>query len=355
MRRHSSVSRGIGTKIRIGTLAAAALVPVAAVAALATRSEAARAPRAADVLLAKGLETPNGLAFNPADGSLWIVDNTPGRFDHMVVIRGLGTKAQKVETFLEPEYHYLAEPTGIAFSRTRPEVATSGLVGDGPTLWTSEQKLFTGARSSHLDMVHYTETVAGIAAGADGVRREYWVANGTTGSFDRYFYNEPHELGGMDHSDGVVYRYAPGSLKPILGVPAHVAFDPATNRVFAADTGNGRIAVLDSGPEPVGAPQVISPNWLPERLFRVDGAQVRTLASGLNRPSGLLLKGRHLLVGERATGRIVVLTLDGRRVRSVDTGVGRNALTGLAADARGRVYFLDGKRGRLLRLKAKLP
>ena len=346
---------GIGRSTRIVLAAAAALVPVAGVAALATRSEAARAPRAADVLLAKGLERPNGLAFNPADGSLWIVDNGNGRFDEIVVIRGLGRKAQKVESFIEPEYHYLAEPTGIAFSPARREVATSGLVGDGPTLWTSEQRLFTGSRSSHLDMVHHTETVAGIAAGADGVRREYWVVNGTRGSIDRYFFNEPHELGGMDHSDGVVYRYAEGSLKDVLGIPAHVAFDAASGRLFAADTANGRVVVLESGPEPVGAPEVIGPRWLPERLFRVEGSQVRTFASGLRRPSGLLLKRGDLLVGDHATGRIVVLTLDGRRVRTVDTGVGKNALTGLAADARGRVHFLDARRGRLLRLRAALP
>jgi len=335
--------------------AAAALLPVAGVAALATRSEAARAPRAAEVLLAKGLATPNGLAFDPGDGSLWIVNNPPGRFDRMVVIRNLGTKGQRVRSFEEPEHHYLAEPMGIAFSPTRREVATSGLVGDGPTLWTSVQRLFTGSRGSHLDMVHHTTKAAGIAAGADGVRREYWVTNGTRGSIDRYLFNEPHELGGMDHSDGVVYSYADGSLNVVPGVPAHVAFDAATGRVFAADTGNGRVVVLDSAAEPLGSPQVYGPQWLPERLFRVEGSTVRTIADGLARPSGLLLKGGHLLVGEHATGRIVVVSLDGRRVRAVDTGVGPNALTGLAADARGRVYFLDAKRGRLLRLRATLP
>jgi hypothetical protein len=44
-------------------------------------------------------------------------------------------------------------------------------------------------------------------------------------------------------------------------------------------------------------------------------------------------------------------------VRTVDPRLGRNALTGLAADAQGRIYFLDARRHRLLQLErpATLP
>jgi len=58
---------------------------------------------------------------------------------------------------------------------------------------------------------------------------------------------------------------------------------------------------------------------------------------------------------DHSDGVVYSVSLDGRRVRAVDTGVGPNALAGLAADARGRVHFLDAKRGRLLRLRATLP
>jgi hypothetical protein len=346
---------GIDGLLRIARIAVAGVVPVLAVAVIATRSEAAKAPPAAEVLLTRPLDKPNGLAFNPVDGSLWIVNNSRRALDRTVVVRDLGTANQTVRAFEDPTYHYLAEPTAIAFSPTRLEFATAGTIGGGPTLWTSEEHLFRGGQESHYDMVHHTESVTGIAVGADNVRREYWVVNGTRGTIDRYFFNEPHELGGMDHSDGLVYRYGESALKDVVGVPTHVAFDHATGTVYVADTGHNRIAWLRTGAPPADAKEIIRPRWLPEKLFRVEGPRIRTLARGLKRPSGLLLKDRRLLVGEYATGRIVVLTLSGRRMRTIDTGLGKNALTGLAAGPDGRIYFLDAKRNRLLRLRATLP
>jgi len=332
----------------------AAVVSLALLAPLATESRASRTASApAEVVLAHGLSKPTGLALNPRDGSLWIVNQAPRAYDYTLVIRnGFGPQAN-VKRFDDLSFHYLARPMAIAFSPSLPEHATAALIGGGPTLWTSEEELFRGARESHLDMVHHTEMGLGIAPGADDARREYWVFNGHRGSLDRYFFNEPHELGGMDHSDGRVYRYAKGSLKRVQGVPGHVAFDRASGRVFVADTGNGRVAVLRSGPVPANAKQLPysgAGRPVPERLFEAAGTRVQTFARGLRRPAGLLLHRNRLLVGEHATGRIVVYTLGGLRVRTIDTGVGPNALTGLAADVRGRIYFLDAKRNRLLRL-----
>ena len=86
-------------------------------------------------------------------------------------------------------------------------------------------------------------------------------------------------------------------------------------------------------------------------------AGVWPVVRNLRQPAGLLLKDRHLIVGEYETGRIRVYTLAGRHRRTVDTGLGKNALAGLAAAPDGRIYFLDARRHRLLRLKtpASLP
>ena len=334
-----------------------ALATVAALALLtplATESRASRAAAApAEVVLAHGLSKPTGLAFNPRDGSLWIVNQAKRGPDYTLVVRnGVGPQAD-VKRFDDLSFHYLARPMAITFAPSLPEHATAALIGGGPTLWTSEEEHFRGARESHLDMVHHTEMGLGIAPGADDARREYWVFNGRRGSLDRYFFNDPHELGGMDHSDGVVYRYVTGSLKRVQGVPGHVAFDRASGRVFVADTGNGRIGVLRPGAVPEKGKQLPysgAGRPVPERLFDAPGPRVHTLIHGLRQPAGLLLHRNRLLVGEYATGKIVVLTLTGRRLRTIDTGVGPNALTGLAADVRGRIYFLDARRNRLLRL-----
>ena len=88
----------------------------------------------------------------------------------------------------------------------------------------------------------------GIAAGspATGVDpREYWVFNGNSGSVDRYFFHQTHQLGGDDHSDGETIRYAEGQLKRVAGMPGHMAHDVASGKLFIADTGNGFDALVN--------------------------------------------------------------------------------------------------------------
>ena len=244
-----------------------------------------------------------------------------------------------------------SRPLNSQYSR----FATSALIGGGPTLWTGDLAHFRNGQRSHLDMVHRTQPAWGIAAGADSARREYWLFNGLEGSIDRYFFHEPHELGGMDHRDGRVYRYVPNSLTAVSGVPGHVAFDSATGTVYVADTGNGRIARFRTdGLALLGRGDPLNSQGV-EQLFHVAGGRVDTLVGGLRQPSGLALVRGHLLVGEYATGRLSVYTLDGVRKKSFLTGVGRGALTGITAAPNGRVYVLDRKRGRLLRITRALP
>jgi DNA-binding beta-propeller fold protein YncE len=315
------------------------------------------APAVVEVVLASQLARPTALAFNPHDGTLWIV-NAGGRLDTTTIVADPDAAAATASAYRDTTAHYLANPNAIAFSPTLNEVATAADFGGGPTLWTADRNVFRGSVESHLDMVHYTEPAVGIAPGADSARREYWVINAKARSLDRYFFNKPHELGGTDHSDGVVYRYVPGSLRPGgFGVPSHAAFDPATRILYVADTGNSRIVRFRAGRIPSRA-RVLNGGKDAggmrghERLFASSGGKVVTLVRKLRRPSGLLLKDRHLIVGEYATGLIHVFTLQGRRRATLDTGLGKNALTGIASGPDGRIYMLDARRSRLLRLVA---
>jgi sugar lactone lactonase YvrE len=305
------------------------------------------APAARVVL--QGMKNPTALAFSPHDGSLWIVDRyiAAGWLDRAIVVTQPGTARQRARTYVDDSAHYMTEPTGIAFSPLYNEFATSALNGGGPTLWTGDLRMFRNGRRSHLDMVHRSEPAFGIAHGADAERREYWVFNGAEGSIDRYFFNQPHELGGMDHTDGRVYRYVPRSLRAVSGVPGHVVYDRASRTVYVADTGNGRIArfrtdglSLEGRGDPLNGQGV-------EQLYHVEGGTVETVVEGLRQPSGLALANGHLVVGEYATGRVSVFTLDGRRATSVLTGLGPRALAGIAVAPNGRIYVADVRRGRL--------
>jgi hypothetical protein len=348
----------------IALLAVAGLLVVVTAAGPLPVSAQRAAPAVVEVVLASHLARPTALAFNPRDGTLWIV-NTADTYDMTTVITDVDAAAATARTYRDTTAHYLANPYAITFSPTRNEVVTAAEFGGGPTLWTADLEIFRGSTESHLDMVHYTEPALGIAPGADPARREYWVVNGKERSLDRYFFNEPHVLGGQDHSDGVVYRYRPGSLRSGgRGVPSHAAFDAATQTLYVADTGNGRIVRFRAGPVPPSPARLRVRNGGThrgmrghERLFAASGGRVVPLVRKLRRPSGLLLKDGHLIVGEYATGRIHVITLQGRRRASFDTGLGKNALTGIAAAPDGRIYMLDKRRSRLLRLvtPASLP
>jgi hypothetical protein len=171
-------------------------------------------------------------------------------------------------------------------------------------------------------MVHWTQPALGIATGANGARREYWVVNGTSGSVDRYRFNKSHVLGGTDHADGRVFRYVPRSLRAAVDLPSHAEFDPATKLLYIADTGNGRVALLATGGLRTKGRRIEPVQRLPERLFAVSGGRMTTLAGGLARPVGLALKDRKLYVGEHATGRIVVLSLAGARVGTIEPAWG---------------------------------
>ncbi len=97
----------------------------------------------------------------------------------------------------------------------------------------------------------------GRRAGRDP--REYWVFNGLDGAIDRYYFYEPHVLGGDDHSDGVTLRYAPGALRRVSGVPGHLALDVASGSLSICDTGNARVARLDTTQQRAAACQPRAP------------------------------------------------------------------------------------------------
>jgi sugar lactone lactonase YvrE len=325
----------------------------------AARAEVAHVAATPQVLVRTNLKRPTALAFHPRDGSLWIVNHSDNSF--AIVERPTSPKRRVVHVD-DTSRHYLWRPSGIAFSRGGAEFATSQDVGGlqgfmGPTLWPGARSKFkpsTILQQIHLDMLHHSPDSVGIAAGADEARREYWVVNGTEGSIDRYFFNEPHPPGKNDHADGLAYRYATGELARLRDVPSHLALDRQTGYLYVADTGNSRVARLKTGPSTDGARMIDMGRPLEGPLYLMPETTLETFVpagAGLNAPSGLALHAGSLWVGDYATGRIHVLRLDGTQQRVIDTRLGANSLTGIALRG-GWIYALDARRNRLVRLRA---
>lgn len=316
-------------------------------------------------ITSKELNRPSDLAFNPRDKTeLWVVNLGD---DSTVIIDNPGAVSQKQERHQDKSRHFLNNPTSMAFAddltfATCHETDNdyNGLAAGnyfmGPTRWTADRKFFNSSTESHLDMVHHTPWCMGIAWEKDAV---YWAFNGHAGSLDKTDFGMPHpdkRLGGSDHTDGRTWRYATGKLRRLAGVPSHLELDHATGTLYVNDTGNARLIKLDTRSKG----QVIDINGYHKEtpLGEVRGVPVTEVigaSSGLLRqPSGLLLHGGMILVGDHATGLVHAFTPAGKRVNTLDTGLGKGRLTGLTAGPDGALFFLDGARsGKVLRADVK--
>ncbi|HEY8945558.1 MAG TPA: hypothetical protein VIM73_14920 [Polyangiaceae bacterium] len=261
-------------------------------------------------------------------------------------------------------WHFMRRPTGIAFGdngnlATCSEARTGNFDDDvvdynGPVLWSSDPAIF-GVRpvgdqnGTHLDMLHSTPFCMGIAHEVENV---YWTFNGQLGALDRYDFNEPHEIGGEDHTDGELLRYLEGELRRTPEVPSQLVLDRAKGFLYAADTGNARVVRLDITTGQPGA-NVPEYDGMPVHR-RMDGAELTVLVAdgALTLPSGLALHDDVLLVTDNASGRIHAFDMAGQELRSFDTGLGANALSGIAVGPDGVVYLSALSTGQVFRVEA---
>jgi DNA-binding beta-propeller fold protein YncE len=265
-----------------------------------------------------GLAVPRDLAFNPnppgGARELWVVN---WESETMVVFDDPGEAGQASSDYHSGDSaHFFARPAGLAFGAPgtlgtihetdQPTQGEGGTEPDfmGPTLFTSERGDFNAGQGGHLDMLHNSPNGMGIAWEAGNT---YWVFDGYHGSLTRYNFVDDHGLGGTDHEDGTVYRYVEGEVKRVPQVSSHLAYHAQSKRLFVADTGNQRIAVLDTA---TGKPSsTISPNYDGTIQKKVSGATLETLVdgavAGLQKPSGLEVSGDLIFVTDNATSKIL--------------------------------------------------
>lgn len=327
---------------------------------------------------------PTALAFNPAiDGELWITlrqpltdspcdqgDTTgcPWLLGRVAVVHGATAAPESVlNVELKQDanaWHFMRRPTSISFNAddtfaTCAEARTSNYEDvetpyNGPVLWSADPAIFgapppahSPTGSTHIDMLHESPYCMGIAHERDNV---YWTFNGDAGSLDRYDFHAPHEPGGDDHSDGELERYVTGELSRVPEVPSHLAFDPDSRLLYAADSGHGRIVVLDTT---TGEPGADVTTYDPIRThYAVDGAELRDIvkAGRLGVPSGLTLYAGVVFVTDALTSRIVAYDRLGHTLASLRTGLPPGSLGGITIGPDGRAYFADAVGRRVLRI-----
>ena len=261
-------------------------------------------------------------------------------------------------------WHFMRTPTGIDFGSdgtfaTCSEARTGNFEDEtydynGPTLWSSDPAIFTieppGGNGSHLDMLHETPHCMGIGHERANV---YWAFNGKLGALDRYDFAQAHIPGAADHSDGQLTRWVEGSLLRKAGVPSHVVFEPESARLYVADTGHGRVVALDTKSGTPGADFFTAEDMASARS--VTGASlIEIVAPGvLTAPSGVEIKDKVLFVTDNATSKIHAFDLEGKPLRSLDTGLPAGSLAGIAVGPDDRVYLVDLARAQALRVDVR--
>jgi len=323
---------------------------------------------------ADGLKGPRDLAFHPTvSGQLWVVNRDD---ESVTIFSDLGTTGQSSRRVWNPEgAHFLAQPAALAFSdngnfatihetsqETQGPVSSGGTPSDfmGPTLWSSDQSTFNGGHSGHLDMMHNSPLGMGIAWERDNA---FWIFDGYHASITRYDFRQDHGPGGTWHDDGTVERYVEGEIRREANVPSHMEIDHARNHLYIADTGNNRIARLDTTSGfrleslPVSEIYDCTQSGCSE-YFRMSDANVSTFvdgaALGLQKPSGLAYDAlnRIVFVSDFATGSIYAFDDGGELMDQLNLGR-QNAIMGIELGAEGRLYVVDNKANEILRIEAK--
>ncbi len=324
-----------------------------------------------------GLANPTDLAFNPArPGELWVVNRDDD--STTIIFDALDADKRSIETLVDPyALHFMDRVSSISFD-------TNGLFGTcqdstntyngsasgnnfmGPTLWTSDLDVYAQSNpeaveylsalfgmpvelGSHLDMLHESPQCMGIEWEQDNV---YWVFDGWDGSIVRYDFGEDHGAGFDDHSDGVISRYASGKVKRVNKVVSHLALDHDSGLLYIADTGNGRIAVLDTAKGARGDTLFTTePGTDHHEMRRVS---LETLVDGFDRPAGLELIEGKLVMTENGSGLIYVLELDGTIAEVIDPGLGEKRLAGIHGETLSDLWFVDQGGDTVYRMQLKL-
>lgn len=308
-----------------------------------------------------GLNVPRDLAFNPsAPDQLWVVNSGD---TSVTIFQQTGTASQTaLRRRSSTSVHFLARPSGIAFGApgmlaTSPEehrITEADTPTDfmGPTLWTSDLRIFDAGDNSHYDMLHNSPDSVGIAWERDNT---YWVVDGAHQALTRYQILRPHALGGSDHSQAIVARYAEGSVGFVASVSSHATYDTTTARLFVADSGHNRIAVLDPAGATRGA--TITPNYDGDTQYRMHGGLTTFIdgaAIGMQMPSGIELVGDVFYVTDNRLSRIHAFDRSGAMLDYLDLRdrVNPGGLMGLALDPAGRIYAVDAVGHRVLEISA---
>ena len=322
------------------------------------------------------LSDPRDLEFHPGRANeLWIANRAT---DSITIVENTGLDNQTSQNRADSNRnHFLEEVSAIAFGADHPEFdwqwGSAQETGNtycgqapannfmGPTLWPSSLDHFAvenqnngnGLLGSHIDMNHESPFGVGIAHDYDNV---YWYNDGYYGELVRYDFKEDHDTGQDDHSDAVVRRYSEIQLTHSYGTPGHMIMDKSNGILYIADAGANRVLWVNTDDTSYLTTDIMNDASRLEPLAeysRITGIEWGVLATGLNRPSGIVLDDGQLFVSENGNGKIVAydLATDGKSGVQLDKiQTSASAIMGLEVGPNGHLYYVDNGRDEVIRI-----
>ena len=325
-----------------------------------------------------GLDEPRDLEFHPGIGrsdELWVVNRAD---DSMVILHETGTLEQTSEERLDAyRNHFMEEVSAIAFgayhdefdyqfgtaqeSRNTYNGASNPNDFMGPALWPSSLDHFAvenqngenGLLGSHIDMLHESPLGMGIAHDHDNV---YWYNDGFYNELVRYDFQQDHDTGEHDHSDGIVHRYSEIELSRFAGIPGHMTLDKDTGILYISDTGANRVLWVNTHDTTITSVDIYDDPTRVESLaeyMRVTDVEWGIFDTGISRPSGIALYDGTLFVSQNGNGKITGFNLDpdGKgfsNSRTVNTNAG--SIMGLEVGPEGKLWYVDSLNNIVVRL-----
>jgi hypothetical protein len=321
-----------------------------------------------------GLSDPRDLEFHPGRANeLWIANRAT---DSISIIHNTGLDNQTSENRQDShKNHFLEEVSAIAFGSYHPEFdwqwgsaqeSVNTYCGQGspnnfmgPTLWPSSLSHFAMEHQndqylgSHIDMNHESPFGMGIAHDSDN---SYWYNDGYYGELVYYDFQQDHDTGMDDHSDGIVRRYSDIQLTHSYGTPGHMVLDKDSGILYISDPGANRIIWVNTDDATYNTQNIMSDSSRLERLAeysRITGIEWGVLDSGLSKPSGIALDGDQLFVSEKGNNRIVAYDLSSNGKSASEAGsiqTSASAIMGLEIGPDGHIYYVDNGNDEVVRI-----
>jgi len=322
------------------------------------------------------LNDPRDLEFHPGRANeLWIANRAT---DTITIVENTGLENQTSQNRADSHRnHFLEEVSAISFGAYHPEFdyqwgsaqesrnTYNGQANPnnfmGPALWPSSLSHFAienqntgnGLLGSHIDMLHESPYGVGIAHDYDNV---YWYNDGYYGELVRYDFQEDHDTGEHDHSDGVVRRYSDVQLTHSYGTPSHMVMDKSNGMLYIADAGANRVVWVNTDDPTTTSTNIMDDASRLEPLAeysRIGGVEWGILATGLNLPSGIALADGQLFVSENGNGKIVAYDLasDGKSAVQLDKiQTTATSIMGLEVGPNGHLYYVDNGQDKAVRI-----